>query len=742
MSLEGSKEEGSNQSFLELVQALQDGEADGRVPGSDSDSVQPRFIRNPQVSTPALDLFGGDADVEQLSDGLPADIFGEATNLHASVKPVRDDPPMSQADYNRALFEARLDALGDAGMKLPWDQGIWKTIFSDDDTDIFPTVLPPVPGEYIFQSSSAASASTDDVGASGTARISKSLSHLDSDVPLYSYAIKVLPDVDALQETDKLWSKALYKWQQVFEVLDYPGPLGRALLHEQVVTECDVDSVVLRDSLGIKSPRTAIKRAQTMLQYLTWLQLHFSTVSPWDRNQCLEFLRVDGRVRKSASRGMTLLEAFRFSRYVLEIPVPDELLRDPQLRGRAQRLMAEKQVYKPARPLKVSEVMLLEKAIQEPRNGIDLYMLGAVIFAILSRSRWSDLKYIDQIWLEKMEYNGELYGFVEARTKFHKTASTLAKKQRYMPLVAPVLGISGVDWTRYWLEACDSLGVSWGTEPFGALCRAAASDGTLCIRSCTTEEIGVFLNRILQTNVESAVTSHSLKHTTLSWCAAYGLDEPSRTLLGHHELQGAKAMAVYSRDLLTRPLQLYCSMLTNIRLDHFRPDESRTSRMVDLLKLGDGQHVAKSGHEQVLHGKKADESIRDDDSCVPTTPADVEPVPRARDDQLEEDSSDIASTDSSSSDSSSDDQHQDSARHIPGPVWRNLRSHVVHRCANLARQTSCGRLVDDAHFELLAEGCSTLNARCSRCFKGEIITDVSGLVNALDQGRAKRQRAE
>ena len=129
MSLEGSKKEDSNQSFLELVQALQDGEADGRAPGSDSDSVQPRFTRNPQVSTPALDLFGGDADVEQVSDVLPAETFEDDTSVHASVKPVRDDPPISQADYNRALFEARLDALGDTGMKLPWEQGIWKTIF-------------------------------------------------------------------------------------------------------------------------------------------------------------------------------------------------------------------------------------------------------------------------------------------------------------------------------------------------------------------------------------------------------------------------------------------------------------------------------------------------------------------------------------------------------------------------------------------------------------------------------------
>ena len=130
--------------------------------------------------------------------------------------------------------------------------------------------------------------------------------------------------------------------------------------------------------MGIKSPRTCIKRAQTMLQYLSWLQMQFAEISPWDRFQCLQYLRFDGQSRQSASKGLTLLEALRFSRFVLGIPVPETLLSDPQLRGRAQRLMAEKETYKPARPLKVSELKSLEKAMQDSQNPIDVYMLGAV----------------------------------------------------------------------------------------------------------------------------------------------------------------------------------------------------------------------------------------------------------------------------------------------------------------------------------------------------------------------------
>ena len=131
-------------------------------------------------------------------------------------------------------------------------------------------------------------------------------------MPFYSFAIRVLPDRDALDETEKVWLVALSKWHQVFEILSYPGELGRVILQELVTGGHADSSGALRDSLGIKSPRTAVKRAQTMIHFLTWLQVHVSSWNPWDRLQCSQYLQPDGHRRTSASRGMALLEAFRF----------------------------------------------------------------------------------------------------------------------------------------------------------------------------------------------------------------------------------------------------------------------------------------------------------------------------------------------------------------------------------------------------------------------------------------------
>ena len=109
-------------------------------------------------------------------------------------------------------------------------------------------------------------------------------------------------------------------------------------------------------------------------------------------------------------------------------------------------------------------------------------------------------------------------------------------------------------------------------------------------------------------------------------------------------------------------------------------------------------------------------------------------------DVADDESSEILSTSSSSGNSSDGDDMPAAQNDIPGPVWRNRRSHVVHRCSQSARSTACGRLVSSSNFELLEEGCSSLNARCGKCFKGEVISSVGGLISVLDQQRAKRPR--
>ena len=69
-------------------------------------------------------------------------------------------------------------------------------------------------------------------------------------------------------------------------------------------------------------------------------------------------------------------------------------------------------------------------------------------------------------------------------------------------------------------------------------------------------------------------TGHSAKATVLSWLAKYGVDEDSRTVLGHHVGKN-KMVATYSRDLQSGPLRKMMEVIVQIREGRFQPDLRR-----------------------------------------------------------------------------------------------------------------------------------------------------------------------
>ena len=172
----------------------------------------------------------------------------------------QEDKAVSKRDYESLLMTARLSAIEDDQLKLPWESGIFKSIFSDDSmVSLLPTQVLSVPGDVLC------GPSQEGASSSGAMPEPKQFAWLSRDIvlPIHICAIKVLPDRDFLQELDVLWVHAVDKWLRVFEILGYSGLLGEALASELCLPGGGRSREMVRDSMGIKSPRTAIKRAQT-----------------------------------------------------------------------------------------------------------------------------------------------------------------------------------------------------------------------------------------------------------------------------------------------------------------------------------------------------------------------------------------------------------------------------------------------------------------------------------------------
>ena len=81
-----------------------------------------------------------------------------------------------------------------------------------------------------------------------------------------------------------------------------------------------------------------------------------------------------------------------------------------------------------------------------------------------------------------------IYGFIEARTRVHKTGTSEEKKAMQMPLVAPIQGLLSKPWSLVWKESLEFFGLLPGGDKFGALCRPVDKDQNLYKRSAISAE--------------------------------------------------------------------------------------------------------------------------------------------------------------------------------------------------------------------------------------------------------------
>ena len=73
-----------------------------------------------------------------------------------------------------------------------------------------------------------------------------------------------------------------------------------------------------------------------------------------------------------------------------------------------------------------------------------------------------------------------------------------------------------------------------------------------------------------------ALGTHSLKATTLSWCAKFGLDRATRAALGYHSKGRDGTELIYGRDNMAKPVRDMQEVLLQVALGQFDPDATRS----------------------------------------------------------------------------------------------------------------------------------------------------------------------
>jgi hypothetical protein len=525
------------------------------------------------------DLFGGEepAVAEDASGVSPTtvadDDHDKQRTLETVVSERRDSSPLD-ASTTAFSFDAALNvAFNSADADQPkqiWETGIWKHIFGSDDTvldfDVWgPQVTRPTPSLW----------GVDSQILETETELAKKRAHAHTCT--YMDVVSFKPDIPwqdqreaDLQRGIKLWIAVTSRWsdQSTLAV-----KLGEMRTEEEVFT-------MFAHVFSGRAPVTIRKRGAAILKVCDYLEQNALELFPMKEITFYRFLCREEAMGAPASRLKGMIQAIAFCRHVLDVVELQCVLDSKRCSGVARESCPKER--KQASPLTVCELNKLHVLVDTSSDPWDAVFAGAALLCCYCRGRWGDLMRSEKAFVDCDE--GGKPAYFETRTGRHKTMSSQMHRHQFLPMVAPVKGVHGGDWVSPWLQRRRELGLAF--PPQGLIMPAPDREGGVSQRPLESGECGKWLRRVLDIGIAAAtdpdrrVSSHSLKCTMLSFAAKRGLSVPDRLMLGYHASQMHMAM-VYSRDGAAASLLLLEQLIDDIARGKFKPDSTRSGRVVE-----------------------------------------------------------------------------------------------------------------------------------------------------------------
>ena len=493
-------------------------------------------------------------------------------------------PTLSLSTHNAMFSRALLTNCQATDIVLPWETGIFKDIFSDEP---FPQSLVPTMPIGAFCNFDA-----EPEPQMVAEEVAKAAQFSDA-CPVFSRCVGSADDGHFVEMQSKLHLTAVNK---ILVVLRHDldcSVTGRHILAlgdetmQRVGAPAIVEAVV-----GARAPATLVKRANALLSFLRWYdKTCWTDIKPFSEECIWRYLQHLRESAAPATKGSAALSAFRFAHFLLGFDGLGPTLSSRRLVGICEIMLAKKRILKQAMVLTVSQVKGLHRALRDQsRHAVDRAVIAYILFALYGRCRNSDLLMIHSV---KPDFS-ESGGFVTIQTCNHKTGRTAMLKARLLPIVIPARGVDGSVWVADALQALSSVGALLSTPIDGPLLRAPSDNAFgFMQRGLRASEVSAMLRRFVESpdplpgSESEIISSHSLKATTLSWCARYGLSPAVRSLLGRHASSLNETYAIYSRDLACAPTAELQKVIDAIAEGRFLPDSQRSEFFCDPVAGGE-----------------------------------------------------------------------------------------------------------------------------------------------------------
>lgn len=379
-----------------------------------------------------------------------------------------------------------------------------------------------------------------------------------------------------LKAASEARERALRRWSLLLLRAPLASTGGLQLLEAARSGDQAMALQILSDLFARKATATLDRRAGSLALFVHWCDAHaYTPVLPVDEERAYSYVSYLRSSGAPATRAESFLQALAFSKGVVGLRGVDEVLGSGRVTGSAFNSFLAKRPLKQRDPLTVEQLLILERVVQESDSDPDAVAAGAFLFGVYSRSRYNDMAGAHDL---RLDLDGDGGGYLEACTLKSKTGGTKEKKTRFLPIVAPINGVGKCAWGVRWMERRAKSGLSSPTSP---VVPSLKPDGTWRDTPLHIRGASLWLLDLLETGGAAAdslknVGTHSMKTTTLSWAAKFGLDHDTRRLLGGHVAVGDKSMLTYSRDAMSAPLRQLERILEAVRSGAFSPDCTRS----------------------------------------------------------------------------------------------------------------------------------------------------------------------
>lgn len=457
-----------------------------------------------------------------------------------------------------------------------------------------------------------------EVGAGSRMQPSMTLQHQVLPDTLYVKAVKSFRGGSYIAERTERRQFAVKQWWEILLIDVQCSDPGRVATSEASADGINVVGQDIVDAcFALKSPNTLLKRYYALKTFIGWtIQQDAGCWLPIKENVVWSYLRFLRSSGAAATKASSLLEAIRFGHFVLRLDGASEVLESLRIRGLAAQMFVTKKPWRPASPLSVQEVVHLHRMLQNAEcNLVDRVLAGHFLHLIYSRSRWSDLLAVKNVFLDSTQ------SYLEAEACIHKGAKTGETQSRLLPIVAPARGIFGDNWAKDYLAVREEAGLTLPTTEPEPMLRAPDKSGHAdwTGRYLTSGEGSAFLKMALKgvhlTSEERNLTSHSCKATGLSWCSKAGISDYDRSVLARHSSSTQASVAVYSRDLLSSSLRKFDLVINQIRTQTFHPDANRSGMVTPRPVPGTPGLYQPTGNQDVDE-QQADAPLGKDDGTV------------------------------------------------------------------------------------------------------------------------------